>query len=284
MAFGAWLRLSRIEHSFMVAAAVVASQAVSAKSASIAFNPASFAALFPALGPFFITAGSFVLNDWFGVRTDAANRRRERPLVSREIARADALKAAVVLYALGLLFAFYAGTVAFAVAFVYALLSVAYDPVLKKLPLAGNLFIASSMSVSFLYGNLAVSPALAPLVALFCAISFLAGAGRELLITLRDVKGDRKIGATTLPMLIGARSTVALANSLFAWAVVLSWIPVFQGAHPAYLLFTLANNALVLCVMLSVSRRQNPAALKKARNLTLAALVLGIAAFASLAL
>ncbi len=80
-----WLRLARIEHSVMVAVAVVSAEAVAAKSAGIAFNAFSFAAIFPALGPFFITAASFVINDFFGVRTDKANRRFDRPLVSGEV-------------------------------------------------------------------------------------------------------------------------------------------------------------------------------------------------------
>ncbi|MFH1107248.1 MAG: UbiA family prenyltransferase [Candidatus Micrarchaeota archaeon] len=284
MAFSDWLRLARIEHSFMVAIAVVAAEAVAAKSAGLPFDPLSVRALFPALGPFLITAAAFVLNDWFGVKTDKANRRKDRPLVSGKILRTDALKAAVFLYALGLLLAFYAGAAAFAIALAYAALSLAYDPFLKKMPLAGNVFIASSMAISFLYGNFAVVPQVTEFVWLFVGISFFAGVGRELLITLRDVKGDRKIRATTLPMLIGPRATAALSISLFAWAMVLSWVPLYRGAGAAYLLCVLLNNALVLTVMFAVSRSTSPAVLKKARDLTLAALVLGILAFASLAL
>jgi geranylgeranylglycerol-phosphate geranylgeranyltransferase len=284
MAFSDWLKLSRIEHAFMAAFAVVAAEAVAAKSAGIAFDVFSFPALFPVLAPFFITAASFIINDWFGVRTDRANRRFDRPLVSGKISRASALKAATFLYALGLLLAFFAGASAFAIAAAYAALSLAYDPLLKRLPLAGNLFIASSMAISFLYGNLAVVPQVQEYVLLFCAVSFFAGIGRELIITLRDVKGDRKIGAATLPMLIGARATVALSTSFFAWAIALSWVPLFREINYAYLLFMLLNNALVLYVMLALARLQTPAALKKARDLTLAALVLGILAFAALAL
>ena len=99
-----WLRLCRFEHSIIVFIAVAAGVFILGK-------PLAFALL--GLSPAFLTAGVFILNDYFDVETDRKNKRFDRPLVSWEISSRDALVAVFVLYAVGLLVGFYAGFYAF---------------------------------------------------------------------------------------------------------------------------------------------------------------------------
>ncbi|MBU1198111.1 UbiA family prenyltransferase [Candidatus Micrarchaeota archaeon] len=282
--FGDWWKLARLEHAFLVAAAIVAAEALTAKSLAVSFSLFSFAVWFPVFGPFCITAASFIFNDVQGLGSDRANHRIERPLVSRRIRVSDALKASMFLYALGMLLALFVNAWAFGVAFVFAAFSLVYDSVLKKRPLLGNVFIASSMGISFVYGNFVFSPVLQEYVFLFVAVSFFAGIGRELLITLRDVKGDAKEGMRTLPMLLGSVRTVRVSGALFLIALLLTWIPLFQSFHHAYFLLIAMNHALVLYALFLVVRSPSLAHLKKARNLTLLALGAGLLGFASLAL
>src|SRR3989338_6106650 len=70
-----WVALTRAEHALIVVMAVVASEFVVSKR----FSPDFF---FPALGPALITLGAFAWNDYFGLKTDAALKRFDRPLVS----------------------------------------------------------------------------------------------------------------------------------------------------------------------------------------------------------
>lgn len=273
----AWWRLTRAEHAVMVFIAVSAAQLVTLNGDFNAIN------WFAGVGPALVTLASFALNDYLDLRSDKALKRKDRPLVSGELKPAWALNAAAVFFVLGCALSWLVSPTAFAIVAVYSLLAVAYDAKLKKMPLIGNAFIASAMSVSFLYGNIVVSPALNYFVLLFTVISFVSGLGRELIITLRDVKGDRKIGATTLPMLIGRRWTVILASALLHVAAALSVLPLFQEIFLPYVALVGVSDALFLFAAWTVSLSPTDASLKKARNYTLAALMFGIAAFASLA-
>ncbi|HLC48030.1 MAG TPA: geranylgeranylglycerol-phosphate geranylgeranyltransferase [Candidatus Norongarragalinales archaeon] len=278
-----WLKLSRIEHAFMVAVAIIISEALAAKYSGLPFSPFSMGAIYPVLGPFLITAAAFMLNDYFGFETDKSNKRQDRPLVAKKIERKDALRASVFLYALGLLLAFYVNIYCFTIALFFVFLSAIYDSFLKMKPLLGNAYIASSMAISFIYGNFAVSNDLQDITLLFAAISFLAGMGRELIITLRDVKGDRKIGARTLPMILGKRYTLQLSSVFFIAAIILSWVPINGKYFTAYAFLIAVNNFLLIwCIFLLFGKSAD--AFKKARDLSLLALMVGLAAFATLAI
>jgi len=275
----AWLRLARIEHAFIAAFAVVAAQALVARRFDTAF-------LFPALAPFLVTAASFAINDFYDYASDKALKRRDRPLVAGKIKRVHAFYAALALYFLALASAAPLSATAFLIVLFYALLSFAYSARLKRLPLVGNVFIASSMAISFLYGNVLVSPAgaLNYYVVLFCVVSFAAGLGREFLLTLRDVAGDKKIGARTLPMLVGAKRTVVAANALIYVGVILSLFPLMEKTlFLPYAALILAADALFVAVVLKTSLSQNAATLEFARNASLWGLLAGTLAFASLA-
>ena len=171
---------------------------------------------------------------------------------------------------------------AFAIAGIFTALAMLYDPILKKLPLLGNAFIASSMSISFIYGNYAFASELNYFVLLFAIVSFTAGLARELVLTLRDVKGDRKIGAKTFPMVFGARATVVLAIALFHVAVVMSLLPFARTQSIAYAILIGITDVLILISAWRLALDQRYASLKKIRNYTLYALLAGVLAFATL--
>ena len=274
-----WVRLCRIEHSFIT---LVFAQAVVVGADR--FLPLLPNALFSGIGPGLITAASFVINDWYGYKTDKANKRADRPLASGRIDRATALYAAVALFLLGLLFVVPLGnTTVFLIAAVYALLAVIYDPVLKKMPLAGNVFVAASMAVPFVYGNMVVSQKLDLAIVLLSAIAFVAGIGRELIITLRDVKGDRAIGAKTLPMILGPRLTSRVAAYFLLSAVGLSFVPAYLWFSPLLFLGLAITDLLFVKTVVEVLHDQKPKTLQKARNATLLAMAIGTLAFGALA-
>ena len=270
-----WIALTRAEHAIIVAIAIAASEFVVAKR----FSPEM---LFPVLGPALITLAAFAWNDYFGVKTDKALKRIERPLVSGRVGRKTAFYASLALFVLGLAASAAVNQTAFAIAGIFTALAMLYDPILKKLPLLGNAFIASSMSISFIYGNYAFASELNYFVLLFAIVSFTAGLARELVLTLRDVKGDRKIGAKTFPMVFGARTTVVLAIALFHVAVVMSLLPFARTQSIAYAILIGITDVLILISAWRLALDQRYASLKKIRNYTLYALLAGVLAFAAL--
>ncbi len=238
------------------------------------------------IGPALITAGAFALNDYHGVETDTANKRHDRPIVSGEITRRTALYIAIALMAVGLFLTLLTPLRAFAVAFILTLLSLAYDPLLKKIPLLGNAFIAFTMAAPFLYGALALPVPTIPVSILFLsAIAFFAGVGREILKTIMDVKGDKLIGARTLPMVIGSRGAVIASTLFFIVAIVLSLALVFPTFPLAYTVLILAADALFIYSSAKAFKSPDDVeVLKKCRNYTLAAMGLGVVAFLALAI
>ncbi|MBI4360183.1 geranylgeranylglycerol-phosphate geranylgeranyltransferase [Candidatus Micrarchaeota archaeon] len=272
-----WWQLLRAEHGLIVFMAVVVSQFVVTGRFEQAF-------LYPALGPLLITWGAFAWGDYFGLKSDAALKRVDRPLVSKKIKPRHALWAGIALMLAGLAATNPVGREAFALAAVYTLFAFAYDPILKKKPLLGNAFIASAMSVSFIYGNLAAQVPLDNKVVLYAAVAFLAGLGRELIITLRDVAGDKKIGATTLPMVLGAKKTVLLSTVLVYAAVALSLVPLLRPVHVAYIPLVILTDALFLLGTYYALLSQKTDHLNSARQLTLYGMLFGVLAFAALGL
>ena len=277
--FKDYLRLIRFEHSLMVAFAVVVGQAIVEKSFGLH-------QLLPALAPAFITAGAFALNDCLGYASDKANKRIDRPLVAGKISRKNAWLVSIVFYALGLLSSTLVNQAAYTIVLAFATASLAYDAFLKKIPFAGNLFIASTMSASFLYASSAVTGSLEQFsfpILVFAAMAFVAGVARELLITLRDVVGDRKAGMLTAPMLLGPRWTVIAASVLFSFAIALSLLPLLQKFYLPYAVFIIAADALFVTSSMRAFIDSSPQSLQKIRNYTLYALGLGLLAFATLA-
>ena len=135
-----WLRLTRAEHGFIVFLAVVVSQFVVTKKLDSSF-------FFPALGPLLITWGAFAWGDYFGLKSDTFLGRDSLPLVSGKIKPRHALWVGAFLMLTGAGLTFFVNAPAFAMALAYTAGAMAYDPVLKKRPLLGNAFIASSMAV-----------------------------------------------------------------------------------------------------------------------------------------
>ncbi|MBI4406408.1 UbiA family prenyltransferase [Candidatus Micrarchaeota archaeon] len=285
----AWHRLFRSEHALIAFIGVLVGGLLVNRS----FSPSL---LFPAIGPALIVLAAFALNDYFGFETDKANKRRDRPIVSGEITRGQALVASFSLFAVGLALAYLVNFTVFVLSLVYVFLSIIYDPVLKKLPLIGHVFIALSMAGPFIYGNLAVtsSISISGLVFLLALIAFFAGIGRELLITLRDVEGDKKIGANTLPMILGPGKTVVLAAFFIALAIALSILPVltfiyllsnnfFSPASALYTFFIAITDFLMLFVIYKAVKSQRVDTLKQCGKLSLYALGTGVIAFLALA-
>ena len=97
----AYIRLFRIEHALMLVFAVLFAEFLAA-GAQGAPLPAPAIIILSLCVPLFIEMGSFALNDYFDVKTDKANRRRDRPIASGEISPNAALAATAVAYAIGI--------------------------------------------------------------------------------------------------------------------------------------------------------------------------------------
>jgi len=115
---------------------------------------------------------------------------------------------------------------------------VLYSYKLKEMLVVGNLYVALTMLIPFLFGNYVVSGALRGSILLISVMVFFSGFAREIHGTIRDYRGDVKMRrATTLPRAIGVENA-ALDALLFYLAAVAISIFLFFFVAP------FANNPL----------------------------------------
>jgi geranylgeranylglycerol-phosphate geranylgeranyltransferase len=279
----AYRRLFRIEHAFILAVAVLFAEMLASGALSLAL-PVLPVLLTSLAVPIFIEMGSFALNDYFDVETDRANRREDRPIASGEIKKEHALAASAICYAIGVGVASYLPEGAFAIALIFALLSILYNWKLKDIALVGNAYIAASMAIPFVFGNLVVSqtPYL-PLLAI-ADVAFVAGLGREIIKSVEDVEGDvKRRKSKTLPALVGKGNAIFGAQACYALLVPLSFLPYYFGLRMNTLSFGLvALTALAFAGMaLKVSQKQDRETLGAVRKTSLLAVAVGLLGYAA---
>lgn len=279
----AYVRLFRIEHAILLSAAVLIAIIFAASFASVPL-PSAHIILLALLVPFFIEMGSFALNDYFDVEADRANKRKDRPIASEEITKGAALGLSGAAYVLGIMCAVPLPPSALYITVVFAILSLLYNWKLKLLPLLGNIYIAASMAIPFLFGNFVVSDALSlPLLAI-SLVAFVAGLGREIVKSAEDVEGDvRHRGARTLPALVGKKASCYFAALLYALLVPLAFLPFLFGLKTNILAVGLvALTAIAFAAMAyfaaSDQKKESLEACRKASLLALGAGLLGYAA------
>jgi len=192
-------------------------------------KPASVAPLPIVLGfvtGFAICAFSMVVNDYYDIEVDRVNQ-PTRPLPSGELSKAGAVGIAVAMLILG----FAAAALlldlgAVLIVALYTLLAWLYDFRAKKYGLAGNVIVASSLAIPFIYGGVISGGKVLDSLLLFMAsTSFLAGVGREVVKAMADVPGDQKRGVRSYASVHGLRPAAALGGAFFLLAVVTSALP-----------------------------------------------------------
>ena len=115
---------------------------------------------------------------------------------------------------------------ALAVALLYAFLSWLYNYRAKKYGLSGNLIVASSLAIPFIYGGLVAGGSVTSSLLLFMAgTAFLSGVGREVVKAMADTVGDEKRGIRSFARVHGMRQASVAGAAFFLASVVSSLIP-----------------------------------------------------------
>lgn len=210
------LKLTRIEHSFMLVVAVLAAELLAGGL------PQLGTLLLSLISPIFISMGSFAANDYFDIKVDKLNRKK-RPLVTGELQPGDAVNIAIFSFAIGVFASALINVYAFGIAFVFAILAFLYSYRLKEVLLVGNAYIAFTMVIPFIYGDYVVSNGLLNSIVLISVMVFFSGFAREIHGTVRDYKGDVKVRrAITLPRAIGIGSAAIDALLFYLVAIAIS--------------------------------------------------------------
>lgn len=267
------LELTRIEHSAMLAIAVIAAEQISGGL------PQPTILLLSLMAPIFISMGAFAINDYFDIEVDRLNRKR-RPLVRGDMTPQGALRITAASMVIGIIAGFMINTYCAAIAILFAVVSLLYSYRLKALPMIGNAYIAFAMAIPFLFGNYAVTNLANPAVLVIFSMIFVSGLAREINGTMRDYEGDiRARGANTLPKLVGPERAGHMALALYIVAAAVSaylfaFMPPFMH-NLAYGLPILVADVMLLYSGMSFARGKRRL-YDKLRNVSLAGMLLAL--------
>jgi geranylgeranylglycerol-phosphate geranylgeranyltransferase len=282
------LKLTRIEHSLMLVIAVIAGEVIALGVNGIV--PSALVLALSIITPIFVSMGSFAINDYYDVKADRANKRMDRPLVNGSLTRKGALQIALISFAIGVLASLFINAYAFVIALVFAILAILYSYKLKDKLLVGNVYIAFSMVIPFIYGNYVVSTMLRANIVLISIIIFLAGAAREIHGMIRDYKGDAAARKSeNLLYHVGQNRSAQLAAVLYIEAIMVSIYMFFFTPPFAFNLVYIApiiitDIALAYIAYGYIVDKKSRGFYSLSRNLSLAVMALSLLAFLAAAL
>jgi len=268
------LRLTRIEHSAMLVIAVIAAELLSGGL------PQAGTLILSLIAPIFISMASFAINDYYDMKVDKLNA-KNRPLVTGEIKPREAVVVSLFCFAVGVVAAAFINVYAFAIAAVFAALAYVYSYALKEVFLLGNIYVALSMAIPFIFGNYVNNSTLYPSIVLVSTMVFASGLAREIHGTIRDFGGDVKARkAKTLPRIIGMRGSAIVALALYAAGIAVSAYLFFYIApfrlNPVYGAIISVSDLLLLYVGIGFVYSAKQKFYEKTRNVSLIAMGLAL--------
>jgi 4-hydroxybenzoate polyprenyltransferase len=196
-----------------------------------------------------VAIAGYIINDVYDVEADKINK-PNRLYVGKKLPRTAAYHLFIGFNSVGLLIGMYLSyhvghTSYFIIYVLTSLLLYQYAKYLKKKFLIGNILVSFAVFLSIIlpvvFDLMPVTNALNEsvqliafrLVVLFGIFGFFLTFLREVVKDLEDEKGDAKIGARTLPIVLGVKKTKVLVSSVatILCAAVLFFAYLFSGMH-----------------------------------------------------
>jgi geranylgeranylglycerol-phosphate geranylgeranyltransferase len=230
---------------------------------------------------FLICAYSMAVNDIYDVEVDRINR-PDRPIPSGRVTVKQASRFSYVVLAAGLLCSLLSLIpLALVIAAVYALLSWIYNSRAKKTGLAGNLIVASSLAIPFIYGGAVSGGSIGGSLLLMMALTaFFSGVGREVVKGMADVEGDAKREVNSIARKRGLAFASWVGALFFLLAVFTSWVPLLTGlANKVYSFGVVVPDAIFLYLAIAIVARHEPASAHRVKQVALAGMTVGLLVF-----
>jgi geranylgeranylglycerol-phosphate geranylgeranyltransferase len=225
------VRLFRFELPFAAGSCVLLGQVL-----ALGARPAVATMALGFVAIFCVSATALILNDYFDIETDRVNA-PHRPLPSGDVPPGDALALSVAVAVAGLAASAALGAVAFVTAVGIWTIGVLYNWRFKRAGVLGNLMVAVSVGMTFIFGGITVGRPLSVHAWWFGAIAFLMDLGEEIAADAMDAEGDTLIGSSSLAILYGRAVALRVSTAIFGVLVLVSVVPfLLRLAEPVYLL------------------------------------------------
>jgi geranylgeranylglycerol-phosphate geranylgeranyltransferase len=191
----------------------------------------------------FITSAGFAINDFFDRESDAVIKPK-RPIPAGVLTLKQVIVISSVLFAAGLIMAYFISLISFVIIAVDSLLLLFYSYLVKrKSGFAANILVGILTGTAFMYGGAAaiVSGVIVSDV-MFITLSLYPIAfgtiGGNVLRDILSLDGDAKVGYPTLPQKIGSIGAAKVGAVFFMLTGLLAPLPFFIGKSVKYLGFT----------------------------------------------
>jgi geranylgeranylglycerol-phosphate geranylgeranyltransferase len=276
MGFRAGLDLARPANCVMIGFAVIVGFLVSKPT-----EPRVLQAVLGFLTGFFICAYSMSVNDIYDIEVDKVNR-PERPIPSGRMSTQTAVRFSALVLVVGVATSVLTlNPAAVGIALFYAFVSWIYSNRAKQTGLLGNLIVASSLAIPFIYGGVISGGSLTRSLLLMMALtSFFSGVGREVVKSMADVEGDEKRGINSLARKRGFASASTVGAIFFLLAVVTSWIPLVLGlANEFYTFGVIVPDVIFVYLAASIVARHDPANAHRVKRIALVGMAVGLLVF-----
>ncbi|MCP8303878.1 MAG: UbiA family prenyltransferase [archaeon] len=266
--------LIRPINSIMVGFAVMVGISVASPSSVL-----SMPSLLGFLTGFFISSFSMVMNDYYDVEVDKVNR-PDRPLPSGRVSPNSAIILASVLLIFGIASSILISFNNFIIASAFTFLAWLYNFWGKSKGLVGNLMVAASVAIPFIYGGMAVGCADNLLLLWLALTSFLAATGREVVKTICDMEGDKFRKVMSIARVYGPRSASIFGAVMFMVAIVSSWLPIITGiVGVVYAIMIIIPDAIFVYASIKVLRSPSESNALHVKNVSLFGMLIGLIAF-----
>lgn len=240
---------------------------------------------------FFISCYSMIVNDIYDIEVDKINK-MDRPLAKGEITVKGAWIYSMFLLFIGLALAYFTSFLNFIIAILFAFISWLYNFSLKKHGIIGNMTVAVSTIVPYLYGNIILSfnntfgnlsspILLSPTVCWFSLVSFFAVTGREVIKTISDIEGDKIRGVRSIAICWGKDRAAKIGSIFFIFAVICTLGPyVFREMGMIYLLAVLFPDLLFIYLSYSILKDSSGENALRVKKMALNGMLIGFFSFA----
>jgi len=224
---------------------------------------------------FTVCAFGNLINDIKDIEIDRINNPM-RPLPSGRVKKNIIWFMAFATMTISAAASFFLGKTPFLVVTAALVLLIFYSLYLKK-TVFGNIAVALTAGLSFVFGGVISSNVFSVVPAIFSIFIHLP---REILKDVMDMKGDRMTGAVTLPILIGPMKAYNVSAILLAILCLMLPIPYITGILGAAYIIVVLAGAYPLLVYLIWSLLKKPPnnMLPLLSNLIKASMIVGLLA------
>ena len=230
---------------------------------------------------FFLCAYSMAVNDIYDLEVDSVNR-PDRPIPSGRISVRQASTLSFLMLAAGLVCTFLSFVpLAVVIALAYAFISWLYSARAKRTGLPGNLMVASSLAIPFIYGGAVSGGSIEGSLLLMMALTaFFSGVGREVVKSMADVEGDAKREVSSIARTRGLGFASGAGALFFLLAVLTSWVPLVTGlANQVYTYGVVIPDVIFLYLAVTIVARPDPHYAYRVKRIALAGMTVGLLVF-----